>query len=276
MVVRTQPDPRCEHEHAQPIADAVVWHDLECGSYAIDLPLWQELAAEADGPVLDVGAGTGRVTLALARQGRTVTAVERDGELLEALRERAATLTMAAAVTTVQADARSLALEHDDYALCIAAMQTIQLFEGESGRSAFLRGARARLRPGGVLACAIVTEVEPFDCASGDMGPSPELLRLGQLRYISRATRVCVSREHIQIERERRILPDTGRSSCSPKADAGAGPHAPLEQNIVSLDRISVEQLQAEGRAAGLTPRGVHTIAATEEHTGCTAVLFGA
>ena len=35
----------------------VLWHDLECGSYAEDLPLWHELAGTAPGPVLDVGAG---------------------------------------------------------------------------------------------------------------------------------------------------------------------------------------------------------------------------
>ena len=41
----------------------VVWHDVECGGYDADLTLWQELAREAGGPVLDVGAGTGRVAL---------------------------------------------------------------------------------------------------------------------------------------------------------------------------------------------------------------------
>jgi hypothetical protein len=36
------------------------WHDLECGAYAEDLPLWRMLAGTVGGPVLDVGAGTGR------------------------------------------------------------------------------------------------------------------------------------------------------------------------------------------------------------------------
>ena len=44
-----------------------IWHDLECGGYDVDLPLWRELARRArPGPVLDVGAGTGRVALDLA------------------------------------------------------------------------------------------------------------------------------------------------------------------------------------------------------------------
>ena len=37
----------------------MVWHDVECGGYDADLTLWRELAREAGGPVLDVGAGTG-------------------------------------------------------------------------------------------------------------------------------------------------------------------------------------------------------------------------
>jgi len=47
---------------------AVVWHDLECGAYLEDLPVWQRLAAQHGNPILDVGAGTGRVTLDLARR----------------------------------------------------------------------------------------------------------------------------------------------------------------------------------------------------------------
>jgi hypothetical protein len=32
-----------------------LWHDLECGAYSEDLPLWRALAREAGGAVLDVG-----------------------------------------------------------------------------------------------------------------------------------------------------------------------------------------------------------------------------
>ena len=30
---------------------AIMWHDVECGGYAEDLPLWRELAAAEAGPV---------------------------------------------------------------------------------------------------------------------------------------------------------------------------------------------------------------------------------
>ena len=61
----------------------VIWHDLECGWYRADLPLWRELAAQHPGPVLEIGAGSGRVALELARAGHAVTALERERVLLD-------------------------------------------------------------------------------------------------------------------------------------------------------------------------------------------------
>ena len=51
------------------IPEHAIWHDVECGAYEADLELWRELAREAPEGVLDVGAGTGRVALRLARAG---------------------------------------------------------------------------------------------------------------------------------------------------------------------------------------------------------------
>ena len=50
----------------------VIWHDVECGAYAADLPLWAELAAPAAGRCSSSVAGTGRVALHLARRGTRV------------------------------------------------------------------------------------------------------------------------------------------------------------------------------------------------------------
>src|SRR5205085_9457771 len=99
------------------------------GGYDADLPLWRELAASAGGAVLEIGAGTGRVTLDLARRKHPVTALDCDGELLAALANRAADLP----VDTVTADAREFVLG-GRYGVCLVPMQTIQLLGGPEGR----------------------------------------------------------------------------------------------------------------------------------------------
>lgn len=242
--------------------NAVVWHDLECGSYSADLPFWRELAGGASA-VLDIGAGTGRVTLDLARRGHRVTALDLDAELLRALRERAA----GTDVETACADARAFALDRRDFTACIAPMQTVQLLGGAAGRLEFLRHARAHLAPGGTLACAIAVEIEAFDCDAGDLGPSPEIARVDGVGYISRATRVHVGRRVVRIERERAVL--EGEEPATPARRA-------WERDVVELDRVSVAQLQREGREAGLTPAGTRPIPETDEHTASVAVMFRA
>jgi SAM-dependent methyltransferase len=234
---------------------AVIWHDLECGSYGADLPLWRELAdAHPDGAILDVGAGSGRVALDLARRGRRVIALDHDPALLAALRQRAVGLD----IEDLCADARSFQLPGEGrVALCIAPMQTVQLLNGTTGRSAFLRQARAHLRPGGLLACALVTDLEPFDCTDGGLAPSPESCRIDGVLYRSQATRVQAGPRVITIERHRRI----GESSV-------------VEQDLIKLDRITASELEREGAAVGLHPQRARQIPTTADHAGSEVVML--
>ncbi len=252
----------------QLLSAGVIWHDLECGSYSADLPIWRELAERHGGPVLDIGAGTGRVALDLARAGHRVTALDLDPDLLGALQDRAG----GERVETVRADARSFELDRRDFALCLVPMQTVQLLSGSAERDSLLRCAFAHLRPGGLLACAIVTELEPFDVADGSPGPSPETAHVGDALYISRATSVQVLPQHIAIERMRRIIAfDSGQSSERHPVSQREG-----ERNVVELACVSVSELEDEGSRAGLRPEPAREIAPTDEHAGSTVVMLRA
>ena len=271
MVLASSREPRPSRLDEHGDARAVVaWHDLECGRYRADLPLWRELASaaaragsEQAASILDVGAGSGRVALDLARAGHRVSALERDAALLGALGERAVGLS----VRALAGDARSFRLRRRDFALCLVPMQTVQLLGGARGRGAFLRQARAHLRAGGLLACAIVTELEPFDCAHERAGPAPETMRVEGTLYISRPLRVQVRRRSIRIERERLLVP-AGRALQSAETLR--------ERDVVELDRVSAAELEREGRAAGLRPEPARTVAATEDHVGSTVVMLRA
>lgn len=249
----------------------VVWHDLECGAYRADLALWRELADQAGGPILDVGAGAGRVTLELARAGHAVTALDSAPALLAALRERAAELE----IETVPADARSFTLARKDFALCIVPMQTIQLLGGSAGRMRFLGRAREHLRPGGVLACAILGELEPFDC-SASVGPAAErTTREGSL-YLSRAIRVAETEETVVIEHERRILSEHAEPPSWPFPREEEERDGAAERSVIELDTVAVATLRREGAEAGLQPRPTIELAPTDEHIGSSVVMFRA
>jgi SAM-dependent methyltransferase len=266
MVIAGQ-DP-CPRAVTDGPGDPVIWHDLECGGYRADLPLWRELAEQA-GPaarILDIGAGSGRVTLELAAGGHSVTALDLDPGLLRALDARAAARGLSDRIETVCADACTFQLERRDFALCLVPMQTIQLLGGSEARVAFLRRALAHLQGGAVLACAIVTEVEPFDCTRGDLGPSAETTRIDGRLFSSRATRVHRSRDAIRIERARRII-TAGQDAASSEE---------FEHDVIDLDRLGAAQLQREGRSAGLGAAGSRAVGATEEHVGSLVVEFHA
>jgi SAM-dependent methyltransferase len=53
-----------------------------------DVPFWQRLALAAEGPVLELGCGTGRVTLPLARAGVKVVGVDLSAPMLKRARDR--------------------------------------------------------------------------------------------------------------------------------------------------------------------------------------------
>ena len=232
----------------------VVWHDVECGSYVEDIPVWRGLARDEGGAVLDAGAGTGRVALDLARHGHDVVAVDRDPDLLAVLRDRAAGLP----IETVVADARAFELPGRSFGLIIAPMQLLQLLGGFDGRTAFLRAASAHLAPGGLVACAISEWMVAFD---GDgMLPLPDVKVVDGVHYSSQPTALRNEGGRVAIERIREIRTADGRRSTA--------------DDLLHLDRLDTATLEMEARGAGLTSERPRVIRPTDDHVGSSVVML--
>jgi SAM-dependent methyltransferase len=233
----------------------VVWHDVECGGYDADLPLWRGLAAAYGDPVVDIGAGTGRVTLDLARQGSRVIAVDREPELLAALRDRAGDLP----VETVAADARELDLGDRRFPLIIVPMQTLQLLGGERGRAAFLQRAHAHLAGGGVLAAALADPMEGFDEEHTEP-PLPDMREIEGTVYHSQVIGVRAWPEATRIERIRQTVNVRGDRTS--------------EDDVITLDRVDAATVAEEAERLGFTALPPKHVPQTEHYVGSQVVVL--
>lgn len=222
----------------------VIWHEVECGPYSADLPLWEELAERADGAILDLGCGTGRVASHLARRGHQVLGLDLDPKLVDALEQGR------------QGDVRDFALGRE-FALILAPMQLIQMVGGRADRVACLRCVAAHLADDGVAAFAIVDGVPSSANAAP---PLPDTLERDGWVYSSQPIETLVNSELI---RARRL-----RQTVSP---AGA-----LDEQVSEdvLSTLTSPQLEREASEASLRSAGRRAVPSTEDHVGSTVVLL--
>jgi SAM-dependent methyltransferase len=237
------------------LSHAVAWHDTECGAYSADLPLWRELARSRPGRVLDLGAGTGRVSLELALAGHAVTAIDLDPELCEELEARAAGTEGHVQV----ADARDVRLRRA-FGLVLAPMQLVQLMGGPEGRARLLATIRVHLAPGGLAALALAMTGDPLPHDAPV--PLPDVRELEGWVFSSTPLAVREVAGGLEIVRQRQVVGPDGSLGES--------------EDVVLLDECTPEQLEREARALGLLPAGRRSIAETADHVGSTVVLLEA
>lgn len=233
-------------------ATAAIWHDVECGSYAADLPFWEELAEEAGGPVLELGCGTGRVALHLARRGHSVIGLDRDPELLAALGQRADGLP----VSVLEADAAEFRVDAE-VGLVLAPTHLLQLLPGAGERMRCLASVAAALRPGGLLAAAIIEEMPEAD---GAPPPLPDVREVDGWVFSSLAVEAAVGPGEIVVTRLRQVVSPQGELSEEP--------------NRVRIATFTAGVLEAEAAEAGLVATERREIPATDLHVGSLIVVL--
>jgi SAM-dependent methyltransferase len=232
-----------------------VWHDVECGAYTADLTAWIELAERANGPVLELGCGTGRVSLRLAEAGVDITGIDSSPALVAAMRERADENGLA--VEGLVGDARELSLERR-FALVCAPMQLLHLMGGPAGRARLLRRVAAHLEPRGALAAAILADDAIPEAAASP--PLPDVLERDGHVFSSLPLEVRDAGAAIELRRLRQLV----------------SPGGELDErlDVTRLDRVTPSALEDVGRAAGLEARERIDVPATADHVGSTIVVL--
>jgi SAM-dependent methyltransferase len=147
-------------------ADAALY-DYEYRRRRVDVTYYRGLARRVlggPGRILELGAGSGRITLPLARDGHQVVAVDQAPAMLDRLRGRVAALPAAARrrVTVAAGDLRDFDLPGEaPFPLALAAFNVLEHLYTRGEVTACLRRVAAHLTPDGLFA---------FDVQVPDLG----------------------------------------------------------------------------------------------------------
>jgi SAM-dependent methyltransferase len=125
-----------------------------------DVPFWRRIAAAARGPVLELGCGTGRISLPLARAGVRLVGIDRSAPMLERLRVAAARRRRPARrLNLVRGDIRSLPYAPATFETVIAPYGVLQSLLADRDLSATLESVARVLVPGGTFGLDLVPDV---------------------------------------------------------------------------------------------------------------------
>jgi SAM-dependent methyltransferase len=133
------------------------YYDHAFRAHTHDVAFYAELARRSRGPVLELGAGTGRITLALLRAGANVTAVDQSSAMLARARQRVLRLPIAqrAQVEWKRADLRKLRLRQR-YDLVLAPFNLFMHMYTRQDVERALHTVLLHLRPGGRFAMDVL------------------------------------------------------------------------------------------------------------------------
>jgi len=149
-----------DYEYRRRRADINFYRWLAAGRLG-DRPTAQALST-TKGRILDLGAGTGRLTIPLARDGYQVTALDQSPTMLAQLHKRIAALprTVANRISIARGDLRTFDLQ-ERFPLIVAAFNVLEHLYTRGEVAACLARVAAHLEPGG----AFIFDVQVPDLA---------------------------------------------------------------------------------------------------------------
>jgi SAM-dependent methyltransferase len=124
-----------------------------------DVPFWRRLARQVDGPVLELGCGTGRILAPLARGGASIVGIDRSEPMLAFARRRLRRSRTSAGGSIVRGDIRRLPFRSRSFGLVMAPYGMVQSLTRERDLRETLEAVARVSRTGALFGIDMVPDL---------------------------------------------------------------------------------------------------------------------
>ena len=178
-----------------------------------DVRFWQRLAAAQDGPVLELGCGTGRIAVPVAKAGARIVGVDRSAPMLALARKRLARARLAHRALLVRGDIRHLPFRsRRGFGLVMAPYGILQSLTRERDLRETLASVARVLKRGGLFGMDLVPDLPRWNeyrgrtSLKGRRGANTTVTLIESVRQDRRRQLTIFDQEYIERRgRERRV-----------------------------------------------------------------------
>ena len=128
-----------------------------------DVGFWRRFAAKAGGPVLELGSGTGRVTVPLARAGIDIIGIDRSAPMLARSAKASRSTRARKRMRLVRGDIRALPFRNRSFSAVIAPYGVLQSLTRARDLAAALKSIARVLPRDGAFGLDLVPDVANWD-----------------------------------------------------------------------------------------------------------------
>lgn len=175
-----------------------------------DVAFWQGLAAAADGPVLELGCGTGRITVPVAREGARVVGIDRSAPMLDRAARKLRRRKLTRETLLIRGDIRHLPFRRGSFRLVMAPYGILQSLTREADLAATLASAARVMPKGGRFGIDLVPDLVTWSeyskkkTLSGRMGGGTSVSLVESVRQ-DRARRLTIfDQEYVTVRNGQR------------------------------------------------------------------------
>jgi SAM-dependent methyltransferase len=170
-----------------------------------DVAFWERLAAAQEGRVLELGCGTGRITIPVARAGADVVGIDRSEPMLKRARQRLRRGRFEGSASLVRGDIRALPFrKRSGFSLAMAPYGILQSLTREKDLKATVQSVGRILPRGGKFVVDLVpdlprwAEYERRTSLAGSRGRGTELTLIESVRQDARRRLTIFDHEYVE------------------------------------------------------------------------------